>query len=210
YTGTTSLIHFIIHRGTIISVIQGIFSAIFLFSPIAIFQGQIMILYVPIYTILPIFSILSHYPVSKRMTEKYPELYREMVNKKNLSLKNFLSWNLVSFYQGSVIMVSCLYLFEKKLFSIISITFTSLVINELLMVGFTTLAVTRTMILADIFGIVFYIMCFILLPGELRIPHPLIPFMIKIALINSVAILVSVVQGLWQLWACPPSYSKLH
>ncbi|KAG0437024.1 putative phospholipid-transporting ATPase IIB [Dictyocoela muelleri] len=210
YTGTTSLIHFIIHRGTIISVIQGIFSAIFLFNPIAIFQGLIMILYVMIYTILPIFSILSHYPVSKRMTEKYPELYKEMVNKKNLSIKNFMSWNLVSFYQGAVIMVSCLYLFEKKLLSIISITFTSLVINELLMVGFTTLAVTKTMIYADIFGIFFYCLCFILLPNELRIPSPLIPFVFKIFMINSVAILVSVVQLMWQLWACPPSYSKLH
>lgn len=210
YIGTTNLINFIIHRGTVISVIQGMFSSIFLFSPIAIFQGKITIAYVTIYTILPIFSILSYVQVPKTYTEKYPELYKDLVKEKRLSFRNFLSWNLVSFYQGSVIIIFSLYLFEKELFSIITISFSCLVINELLMVYFTTYKYTRTMLYAQIISLIIFFLSFIIFSDELKIQSSIISFIGRVSLINFLAILISIIQILWSFLLSPPSHTKIY
>jgi len=49
YKRSCKLASFIIHRGLIISVQQAVFSAVFYFSPIAIYQGWLMAGYATVY-----------------------------------------------------------------------------------------------------------------------------------------------------------------
>jgi phospholipid-translocating ATPase len=48
----------VIHRGLIISVIQAIFSIIFYFVAIPVYNGLLMLGYSSIYTNLPVFSLV--------------------------------------------------------------------------------------------------------------------------------------------------------
>ncbi|ELQ74745.1 P-type ATPase (P-ATPase) Superfamily [Trachipleistophora hominis] len=210
YKGTAKLIQFIIHRGTIISVMQGIFSAVFLFSPIALYQGFIMVGYVCVYTMCPMWCIILDRDVSKVNCFKYPELYKEMVHTKILSARSFASWNLISFYQGSVIMIATFFMFKHELLSIVSITFSCLVINELLVVLLMVSSINRWMILSQVVSLVAYVLSFIFLRDELRLPPDIKYFMGSIALISLIAIAFSVAERLYFKYLRPPSYSKIQ
>jgi phospholipid-translocating ATPase len=49
---SAKLAHFVIHRGLIISVMQAVFSSLFYYAPIALFQGFILVGYTTIYTVI--------------------------------------------------------------------------------------------------------------------------------------------------------------
>lgn len=210
YKGTAKLIQFIIHRGTIISVMQGIFSAVFLFSPIALYQGFIMVGYVCIYTMCPMWCIILDRDVSKENCFKYPELYKEMVHTKLLSASSFASWNLISFYQGSVIMIATFFMFKHELLSIVSITFSCLVLNELLVVLLMVSSINRWMILSQVVSLIAYVLSFVFLRSELRLPSDFKYFIGSVALISLIAIAFSVAERLYLKYLRPPSYSKIQ
>ena len=56
--------------------------------------------YSTIYTMAPVFSLVLDRDVTDSMAMMYPELYRELLKGRALSVKNFLLWVLVSVYQG--------------------------------------------------------------------------------------------------------------
>ncbi|KAG8899040.1 putative aminophospholipid-translocase, partial [Tulasnella sp. 417] len=58
YKRSAKLAQFVIHRGLIISVMQAVFSAIFYFAPIALYQGWLMVGYATVYTMAPVFSLV--------------------------------------------------------------------------------------------------------------------------------------------------------
>lgn len=66
---------------------------------------------------------------------KYPELYRELQKRRHLSLKTFLIWTWKAIYQGGVIMLGAIYLFDRRLVHIVGISFTALILTELIMVA---------------------------------------------------------------------------
>jgi phospholipid-translocating ATPase len=78
YRRSAKLAQFVIHRGLIISVMQAVFSAIFYFAPIALYQGWIMAGYATIYTMAPVFSLVLDRDVSEDLALLYPELYKEL------------------------------------------------------------------------------------------------------------------------------------
>jgi phospholipid-translocating ATPase len=78
YTRSAKLAQFVIHRGLIISVMQAVFSAIFYFSPIALYQGWLMVGYATAYTMAPVFSLVLDRDVSRENALLYPELYKEL------------------------------------------------------------------------------------------------------------------------------------
>lgn len=165
------LAQFVIHRGLIISVIQAVFSAIFYFAPIAVYQGWLLMGYATVYTMAPVFSLVLDRDVSEDLALLYPELYKELTkvgSSKNapasllkisllqgrqLSYKTFFTWLLISVYQGlfdlvmhshrsliecppgGAIMLMSLVLFENEFLNIVSISFTALILNELIMVA---------------------------------------------------------------------------
>lgn len=58
YKRSALLSQFVIHRGLIISVIQAIFTGIFGFVTIPIYNGWLMMGYTTVYTMLPVFSLV--------------------------------------------------------------------------------------------------------------------------------------------------------
>jgi phospholipid-translocating ATPase len=78
YKRSAKLSQFIIHRGLIISIMQAIFSAMFYFAPIALYQGFLLVGYSTIYTMAPVFSLVLDKDVSDDIAMMYPELYRDL------------------------------------------------------------------------------------------------------------------------------------
>jgi phospholipid-translocating ATPase len=84
---SAKLSQFVIHRGLIIAIIQAVFSAIFYFTPIAIYQvrdskdsckGAIMVGYATLFTMFPVFSLVFDKDVSENTALLYPELYQDL------------------------------------------------------------------------------------------------------------------------------------
>jgi phospholipid-translocating ATPase len=175
YKRSAKLAQFVIHRGLIISVMQAVFSAIFYFAPIALYQGWLMVGYATVYTMAPVFSLVLDRDVSEDLALLYPELYKELTKVciqgaraslyvliywqgRSLSFKTFFTWCVISVYQGmtlsrwtnplirsrliclllgpgGAIMTMSLLLFENEFLNIVAISFTALVLNELIMVA---------------------------------------------------------------------------
>lgn len=85
YRRSAKLAQFVIHRGLIISVMQAVFSAIFYFAPIALYQGWLMVGYATVYTMAPVFSLVLDRDVSEDLALLYPELYKELTKVSQLT-----------------------------------------------------------------------------------------------------------------------------
>lgn len=78
YRRSAKLAQFVIHRGLIISVMQAVFSSIFYFAPIALYQGWLMVGYATIYTMAPVFSLVLDRDLNEDLALSYPELYKDL------------------------------------------------------------------------------------------------------------------------------------
>lgn len=58
YKRSAKLSQFVVHRGMIISIIQAIFTIVFFFATIPIYNGYLILGYGTIYTTLPIFCLV--------------------------------------------------------------------------------------------------------------------------------------------------------
>jgi phospholipid-translocating ATPase len=79
---------------------QAVFSSIFYFAPIALYQGALVAGYSTIFTMAPVFSLVLDRDVNEEIALLYPELYKELRKGRSLSFKTFFSWLLISVYQG--------------------------------------------------------------------------------------------------------------
>lgn len=209
YKGTARLAYLIIHRGTIISIMQAIFCALLGFSPFTLYQGTIIVFYLSIYTFLPVFSSILSPDTTKETVFKFPELYKEMNRRKALSVRTFATWNVISFYQGAIIILLALLFFENELFSIITITFSSLIINELLMTILSVSRPNKYMLGAIAASLFFYGISFFFLRDELVLPENMGMFFGIMFMINACAIMITIFQKLWNKYINPPSTVKL-
>ncbi len=157
YKRSAKLAQFVIHRGLIISIIQAVFSAVFYFSPIAIYQGWLMVGYATAYTMLPVFSLVLDRDVNEDVALLYPELYKELTKGRSLSYKTFFTWLMISLYQGGAIMIASLVLFEGEFLHVVSISFTALVLNELIMVAAEVTTWHTLMILSEVVTLTVYV-----------------------------------------------------
>lgn len=135
YVRTAKLTNFIIHRGLIISVIQFLFTLTYNFTTIQIYNGYLMLGYATVFTNLPVFSMVYDEDVSWRQVFDYPLLYKELQKGRLLSAKTFLLWAWMSIYQGTVIIMLSILMFDTPFLEIVTITFTSLIFIELLNVA---------------------------------------------------------------------------
>jgi phospholipid-translocating ATPase len=104
----------------------------FYFTSVPIYNGYLMLGYATIYTSSPVFSIVFDEDVDLNAVIKFPNLYKILQKGRNLNTKTFLIWCFKSIYQGAVIMIGTVSLFDEEYLNIVSITFTSLVFIELL------------------------------------------------------------------------------
>lgn len=63
--------------------------------------------------------------------------YTELSKGRSLSYKTFIIWVLMSIYQGGVIMYGAIILFEDEFIHIVVISFSALILMELIMVALT-------------------------------------------------------------------------
>jgi len=157
YKRSASLSQFVIHRGLIITVMQVIFSAVFYFSSVSLYQGFLMVGYATVYTMLPVFSLVLDKDVTGQIALTYPELYKELTKGRSLTYKTFFTWVLISIYQGGVIMFGALLLFEEEFIHVVAISFTALILTELIMVAMTIRTWHPLMLLAELISILLYV-----------------------------------------------------
>ena len=133
YKNTAKMSNFIIHRGLIISFIQMLFSCVFYFNSVALYNGFLILGYSTIYTIFPSMSLLLDIETKYETIKNHPDLYRILLKGRELNIKNFLGWFWKSIFQASIIIFASISLFGENIFlKIVTITFTELIFAEIL------------------------------------------------------------------------------
>lgn len=136
YRRSAKLGQFIIHRGLIIAVCQTMYNIAGHFDPKGLFKDWLLVGYATVYTTAPVFSLVMDRDVDEQLANTYPELYKELKSGKSLSYQSFFTWVLVSVYQGIIIQgLSQLLVGEVDGKRMLSVSFTVLVLNELIMVA---------------------------------------------------------------------------
>jgi phospholipid-translocating ATPase len=210
YKRTAKLSQFVIHRGFIIAVMQAVFSSLFYFAPISLYQGLLIIGYATVFTMAPVFSLVFDHDIEAPIALLYPELYRELTKGRELSLKTFFKWLLVSVYQGGVIMLSSFIFFEHDFIHIVAITFTALLLNELLMVALEINTWHYIMILCEIGSIFIYVISVRFLETEFDRPFMTsVSFFSKVLAITLISFLPLYLFKVVRHFLSPPSYAKL-
>ncbi|XP_055713662.1 probable phospholipid-transporting ATPase IIA isoform X2 [Phlebotomus papatasi] len=210
YKRSAALSQFVIHRGLIISTMQAVFSAVFYLSSVPLYQGFLMVGYATLYTMFPVFSLVLDQDISAHIAVTYPELYKELSKGRSLSYKTFFMWVLISIYQGGVIMYGALVLFEDEFIHIVAISFSALILTELIMVALTIRTWHRLMVLAEIFSLILYLI-------SLAVLHEYFDwefiwsydFAWKVSVITLISCLPLYIIKFLRKKFSPPSYSKL-
>ncbi|KZV75842.1 phospholipid-translocating P-type ATPase [Peniophora sp. CONT] len=210
YRRSAKLAQFVIHRGLIISVMQAVFSSIFYFAPIALYQGWLMVGYATVYTMAPVFSLVLDRDVSEDVALGYPELYKELTKGRALSYKTFFMWLFVSLYQGSAIMLASLALFETEFLNVVAISFSALIFNELIMVALEVTIWHRWMIISLVATACIYAGSMFLLPEYFDLAFVLSTrFLWKVAVIVAVSAAPLWIYKLVHSRVAPAASSKL-
>lgn len=135
YKRSAKLAQFVIHRGLIISVCQTMYSIAIKFEPEGLYKDWLMVGYATVYTMAPVFSLVLDRDVDEDLANLYPELYKELTGGTALSYKTFFVWVFVSIYQGGMIQGLSQILTEVDGKKMVAVSFTCLVLNELIMVA---------------------------------------------------------------------------
>ena len=136
YKRSAKLGQFIIHRGLIIAVCQTMYNIAGHFDPKGLFKDWLLVGYATIYTTAPVFSLVLDTDVDEHLANLYPELYKELKSGEALSYTSFFTWVAVSVYQGVVIQgLSQLLVGEVDGKRMLAVSFTVLILNELIMVA---------------------------------------------------------------------------
>ncbi|XP_055382006.1 probable phospholipid-transporting ATPase IIA isoform X2 [Condylostylus longicornis] len=210
YKRSAALSQFVIHRGLIISIMQAIFSAVFYLSSVALYQGFLMVGYATVYTMFPVFSLVLDQDITSKKALKYPELYKDLSKGRSLSYKTFFIWVLISIYQGGVIMYGALVLFKDEFIHIVAISFSALILTELIMVALTVITWHRLMILAEIFSLILYLISLAVLQEYFDWEFIWsFDFLWKVSGITLVSCFPLYIIKFLRKKFSPPSYSKL-
>ena len=157
YQRSAKLAQFVIHRGIIVSVCQALYSIAGKFAPNALYkvrtisiplpqsngphmlttpgQNWLLVGYATIYTLAPVFSLVLDRDVDEPLANLYPELYKELTSGRSLSYRTFFVWTAVSVYQGSVVQGLAQLLVGLEGPRMVALSYTALILNELLMVA---------------------------------------------------------------------------
>ncbi|CAF3011590.1 unnamed protein product, partial [Rotaria sp. Silwood2] len=162
YKRAAALSQFIIHRGVILTIIQAVFSSVFYFASVSLYPGFLLVGYGTIYTMFPVFSLVLDKDVPSEIALLYPELYLELCKGRSLSYKTFFLWVFISIYQGGAIVYGSFILFDEDMTHIVSITFTALILTELLMIALTIRTWHPLMIVGELLSFSAYILSLVI------------------------------------------------
>ncbi|XP_034948084.1 probable phospholipid-transporting ATPase IIB isoform X2 [Chelonus insularis] len=210
YKRSAALSQFVIHRGLIISTMQAVFSAVFYLSSVALYQGFLMVGYATIYTMFPVFSLVLDKDISREVAIRFPELYKELSKGRSLSYKTFFMWVLISIYQGGIIMYGALIMFEDEFIHIVAISFSALVLTELIMVALTIRTWHHIMVIAEFLSLALYLLSLFVLKDYFDAEFiTTTGFLWKVLVITLVSCLPLYVLKFLRKKFSPPSYTKL-
>uniref|UniRef100_A0A8C1JDR4 Phospholipid-transporting ATPase n=1 Tax=Cyprinus carpio TaxID=7962 RepID=A0A8C1JDR4_CYPCA len=210
YKRSAALGQFVMHRGMIISTMQAVFSSIFYFASVPLYQGFLMVGYATIYTMFPVFSLVLDQDVKPEMALLYPELYKDLTKGRSLSFKTFLIWVLISIYQGGILMYGALVLFDQEFVHVVAISFTALILTELLMVALTVRTWHWLMVVAELFSLGCYLASLAFLNEYFDLSFITTRvFLWKVCVITLVSCLPLYIIKYLKRKFSPPSYSKL-
>ncbi|EGG00609.1 putative aminophospholipid translocase [Melampsora larici-populina 98AG31] len=211
YKRSAKLAQFVIHRGLIISVIQAVFSSVLYFAPVAIYQGWLMMGYATCYTMAPVFSLVLDRDVNEDVALLYPELYKELTKGRSLSYKSFFTYFMSAVFQGGAIMILSLVMFENEFINIVAISFTSLILTELLMVALEITTWHRYMIVAEVTTLLLYLISMAFLPEYFNLSFVLtVSFLWRVSLITAVSSVPLYIAKALRSYFAPASYAKLR
>lgn len=188
FVRSSSLCQFVVHRGLIISVIQVLFSSIFFFIPLPVFQGALQMGYTTIYTTFPVFALVYDEMLPYGFILQYPELYDSLRKGRQMGPKVFWLWMLQSVYQGSVIILLSLILFTDNFMNVVAISFSALVLSELLNVATEVHSWYPKIIAAEILSLLIYVISLFFLPAYFDLQFVLTTdFVMKVCAIVAVS-----------------------
>ncbi|XP_066208421.1 probable phospholipid-transporting ATPase IIB isoform X1 [Saccopteryx leptura] len=210
YKRSAALGQFVMHRGLVISTMQAVFSSICYFASVPLYQGFLMVGYATIYTMFPVFSLVLDQDVEPDTAMLYPELYKDLTKGRSLSFKTFLVWVLISIYQGGILMYGALVLFESEFVHVVAISFTALILTELLMVALTIRTWHWLMVVAQFLSLGCYVASLAFLNEYFDIAFiTTVTFVWKVSAITVVSCLPLYILKYLKRKLSPPSYSKL-
>ncbi|KAI9802773.1 MAG: putative aminophospholipid-translocase [Piccolia ochrophora] len=211
YKRSAKLAQFVIHRGLIISVCQTMFSIASQFEPIALYKDWLLVGYATVYTMAPVFSLVLDKDVDEDLANLYPELYKELKTGRSLSYRSFFIWVFVSIYQGGIIQGLSQILVEVSGKRMVAVSFTVLVINELIMVAFEVTTWHPVMIMS-LFGtaLVYFGSIPFLDDYFDRSFVWSLEFLWKVVTISAISLIPPYVAKLVRRTLNPPSYRKVQ
>lgn len=214
YKRSAKLAQFVMHRGLVISVCQTMFSIASRFEPIALYQGWLLVGYASVYTMAPVFSLVLDRDVDERLAELYPELYKELTEGRSLSYRSFGVWVLVSIYQGSIIQGLSQILVglgEENFERMVSVSFTVLILNELIMVALEITTWHAYMIFAELGTAILFFASMPLLGEYFDLSYIVtIGFVWRVAVISSISLIPPWVAKAVRRKLKPPSSAKVQ
>ncbi|KAI5798151.1 phospholipid-translocating P-type ATPase [Pyronema domesticum] len=212
YKRSAKLAQFVMHRGLVISVCQTMFSIASRFEPIALYQGWLLVGYATLYTMMPVFSLVLDRDVDERLANLYPELYKELTSGASLSYRTFFIWVLISIYQGSIIQgLSQLLIGLEHFKRMVTVSFTVLVLNELIMVAMEVTTWHMWMVIAEICTLVFFVASVPFLGDYFELEYVLTgDFVWRVAVISAVSLIPPYVVKVAGRRLRPPSYAKVQ
>lgn len=210
YKRSASLGQFVIHRGIIISFIQAVFSALFYFAAVAVYNGWLLVGYATVFTNFIVFSIVLDHDVTEEVAFQYPELYKDLQKGRSLSYKTFFMWIFKTTYQGAAIMLVALFLFDSSMYNIVSITFTALILTECVNVAMVIHTWHWIMVACEILTLSIYFLAMVILKSYFDLNFITSwDFIWKVVVITAVATVPIFIGKILKRKFDPPAYAKL-
>lgn len=133
---------------------------------------------------MPVFSLVLDEDVSVEAALKFPPLYKTLQLGRSLCLKTFLIWMWKSIFQGCLIMLGTVIFFNESQTNIVTITFTALIITELLNVYSELHKVKKEQIVSSVITFLMYILSIALMRSYFNTSYLTFTFFVKVFLIT--------------------------
>ncbi|KAK3359765.1 hypothetical protein B0T25DRAFT_109172 [Lasiosphaeria hispida] len=211
YKRSAKLAQFVIHRGLIIAVCQTMYSIALDFEPEGLYKDWLLVGYATVYTAAPVLSLVLDKDVDENLASLYPELYKELTSGRSLSYRTFFVWVFVSIYQGCLIQGLSQVLTEVNGPRMVAVSYTVLVLNELLMVAIEITTWHWMMVLSIVGTFLMYIGSIPFLGAYFDLKFLLsIGFLWRVVAIGAISLIPTYAGKLIQRTMKPPSYRKVQ
>ncbi|PHH91178.1 hypothetical protein CDD83_1413 [Cordyceps sp. RAO-2017] len=211
YKRSAKLAQFVIHRGLIIAVCQTMYSIALKFEPEGLYKDWLLVGYATVYTAAPVLSLVLDKDVDENVASLYPELYKELTSGRSLSYRTFFVWVFVSIYQGGMIQGLSQILTEVDGKKMVAVSYTVLVLNELIMVAIEITTWHPVMIISILGTFLFFVGSMPFLGGYFDLEFLITwGFVWRILAIGAISLVPPYAGKLIRRAIRPPSYRKVQ